>query len=704
MSYLRQLLLGTAASLAVVLGCATKQATVSTPTPVDPRWAQVDSLTGIGQYATALAHVDLLKAEARAKNDPQTEFRAWMYTGRLKQYTGEDAIPVIQAMEVRAKDAGYPLKQLLSSAIAEHWWAQYQGERWRILQRTNTQDDPADPATWGQAAYMKRVIESYRTSLEPWDSLKVTPAVSIADLLTLDGENASEPAYAKDRMLSDVLAQRALQVFGNPETRLAEPAWRFRLDDPRVFSVPDLFVAAQFTHRDSASWEFQALRLYQQLEAQHLNDARPELLVIAALDRLDFVHGKSTLPDKDSLHLRALVTLRDRVASDASAAEVLVAQAAWHEAKAQQYDFRTGAFKEEKRRAVALCDEAVAQWPGSYGAKRAVTMKASLLLPALSITLEEAERPDAPFRVGVTYTNLKHVFLRLVKNTTDDRDRYDAERYEKLMQQRPERAWEADLPDDGDLNAHLTELPIDGLPLGRYVLFASDDAQFRPRTDLIAYADLRVTRLATTSRSTGRGAELLVLDRWSGAPRTGVAADLMVYRWGRNGQEHHKVGSYTTDSEGRVRAKNIAENGQFEWVVRDGDDRYTTGQGYYAGDEEDDRSDSVRTFLFTDRAIYRPGQAVQFKGIVTVRHGKEFAVKAGHRTTVELFDTNGDKVDSLAVTTDAFGAFQGTFTAPTDVLTGSMTLQERNGGTSIRVEEYKRPTFEVVFDPPTGQP
>ncbi|MFT3884406.1 MAG: MG2 domain-containing protein [Flavobacteriales bacterium] len=706
MQHLRKILLGTAAAWAVVLGCATKQATVSTPIPAkDPRWVRIDSLAGLGQYATALAHVDVLKAEARAKDDAQNEFRAWMYASRLGAATGQDAIAAIQAMEARAQGAAFPLKQLLWSVVAEQWWQRYQADRWTILQRTNTQDEPTDPATWGQAAYMKRVIDAYEASLSPWDSLKVTPAASISDLLTVDGEQPARPEYTEGRMLSDVLAQRALAVFGNSETRLTEPAWRFRLDDPRVFSVPDLFAAARFTHRDSTSWEFQALRLYQRLEAQHLADARPDLLVATTLARLDFAVSKSTLPDKDSLHLRALAGLRDRVAGDAAAAEVMLAQARWHEALAGKYDRLTGVWKEEKRTALALCDEAMTQWPGSFGAKNAAAMKASLLLPTLTVRVEEAERPDAPFRVAVDYANLKHVYLRLVKAAAMDRDRYDSERYEKVLQQKPERAWDTGLPDDGDLNAHLTELPVDGLPLGNYVLFASNDARFRPHTDMIAYADVRITRLACTGRRSPEGPELLVMDRWTGAPKSGAAVDLLVYRWGRNGQEHRKIGSYTTDAEGRVRAKMADDQNGYEWVVRDGADQYTTARNYYSysriGGTE---ADPLRTFLFTDRAIYRPGQPVHFKGIVTAKHGAGSTVQAGYPTVIELFNANGDKADSLAVTTDAFGAFQGTFTAPASALTGAMRLSERNGSVSFRVEEYKRPTFEVVFDPMSGQP
>ncbi|MBK6777067.1 MAG: hypothetical protein IPG74_14945 [Flavobacteriales bacterium] len=111
----------------------------------------------------------------------------------------------------------------------------------------------------------------------------------------------------------------------------------------------------------------------------------------------------------------------------------------------------------------------------------------------------------------------------------------------------------------------------------------------------------------------------------------------------------------------------------------------------------------LRTFLFTDRAIYRPGQPIEFKGVATVKNGKTTEVRASIKTQVRLFDANGELVDSLNVTTDSYGSFKGKFTVPGG-LTGSMRLEEANGSQHFQVEEYKRPTFEVVFDPVTATP
>jgi uncharacterized protein YfaS (alpha-2-macroglobulin family) len=108
---------------------------------------------------------------------------------------------------------------------------------------------------------------------------------------------------------------------------------------------------------------------------------------------------------------------------------------------------------------------------------------------------------------------------------------------------------------------------------------------------------------------------------------------------------------------------------------------------------------SVKTFFFTDRAIYRPGQTIYFKGIVVKsdKGDRENNIIADSITTVVLYNTNFQKIDTLRLKTNAFGSFQGKFMAPSG-LTGSMSIGNSTGRVAINVEEYKRPKFFVDFD------
>jgi 5-hydroxyisourate hydrolase-like protein (transthyretin family) len=701
MQQIRKILAASGLAALAVLGCATAQrAQQQAHMQQDPTWQKIDSLSDLGQYATALGLTEMLLAEARTKDDWRTEFRAWMYKGRFLQGTGTDSKDVIKALEARADSAGTPLRQLLHSVAAEQWWGFYQSRRWQVMQRTDLAAPTDDPDTWDQATFMRKVIEQYAASLEPADALAAIPTGELAALL--------EPAHADLRLrptLLDLLAHRAIAVFKNSETRLAEHADRFRMDDPRLFSPAADFASADLVHTDSAAWHAQCLRLYQRLTALHLHDTAPFALTDVELERLAFVRQNGTLPERDSLYLAALNTLRGAITLPEARAEVDLAIAEAHAERGNRFQRLApdSAWKGEKKTAADRCRAVIAEAAGPFAVKKAKALLARLEQPALQLQAEVAVMPDEPFKAALTFTNVKRVWLRVVK---DDRGAGPARRYrdqdelKRLLALRPLRTWDLALPDDGDLNTHGTELPVEKLPLGSYSILASASENFA--TGPTAMTALQVTQLAVAQRTDGQGRPtILVMDRQSGAPVQGAKAQLFFTSWQRDGQRSDLVGTALTDADGMAQlAAPKQDNDQQHWVVTNGADRLETQeQYYYSRNGNAGQEDTLRTFLFTDRAIYRPGQPVLFKGIVTVKRGGTTLVKSRYATTVKFLDVNRQPIDSLRVTTDDFGAFHGQFTAPSGTLTGGMVLEEAYGSRGIQVEEYKRPAFEVLFPP-----
>ncbi len=113
---------------------------------------------------------------------------------------------------------------------------------------------------------------------------------------------------------------------------------------------------------------------------------------------------------------------------------------------------------------------------------------------------------------------------------------------------------------------------------------------------------------------------------------------------------------------------------------------------------------ATKVYTITDRPVYRPGQKVQYK--FWIRHARydmpdtsDFANKT---FTVELHDPKGEKIVSEAKNTDAYGGIEGEYTIPADATLGVYGLNVKDhGGGSFRVEEYKKPEFEVTVDGPT---
>ncbi|MEZ7508831.1 MG2 domain-containing protein [Cloacibacterium sp. Arc13] len=116
--------------------------------------------------------------------------------------------------------------------------------------------------------------------------------------------------------------------------------------------------------------------------------------------------------------------------------------------------------------------------------------------------------------------------------------------------------------------------------------------------------------------------------------------------------------------------------------------------------------------IFLDRAIYRPGQTVYFKVIGTAFSSETNKEKVTPKVklNITLKDTNGEEISTQTLTTNEFGSVNGSFTLPQGKLNGQFTIEVDNdddnvtdyvidGYKSFRVEEYKRPKFEVSFEP-----
>ena len=129
------------------------------------------------------------------------------------------------------------------------------------------------------------------------------------------------------------------------------------------------------------------------------------------------------------------------------------------------------------------------------------------------------------------------------------------------------------------------------------------------------------------------------------------------------------------------------------------DDSYCPYQNLWRAYYSYSFNDHVRNMLqlYTDRSIYRPGQKVEVSLIAfTLTDGIETKATEGKTVEVRLHDANGKRIGSQSVVTDEYGKAATSFILPENVLPGWFSINTSEGGRiSLRVEEYKRPTFQV---------
>ncbi len=186
-----------------------------------------------------------------------------------------------------------------------------------------------------------------------------------------------------------------------------------------------------------------------------------------------------------------------------------------------------------------------------------------------------------------------------------------------------------------------------------------------------------------------------------GAPVPGATVALYRYDWQRR---HTRAEERQTDAEGRVRfayGPGKFGNAYFLLARKGAEVALDADAIRFVPPSE---PGSVRTSLiYTDRTVYRPMQKVFWKVLLYGGSPGEgrFRTLPGESLTVSLRDPNGQVVESQTLAANAFGTASGEFSIPTGRVLGSWTITDSfNGAASIRVEEYKRPTFEVSLRDP----
>ena len=684
-------------------------------------WQQVDSLANIGQSQSALDIVTQIYNKAKAANQAGQFVKASLYRMKLESDFQED---YFEKSIVRTKldilSAQAPVKQILFSILAELYWRYYQNNRWQILNRSETAGFISDDIkTWDVKKLVAATMENYAFSLEDKDLLKNTPVSAFDEILVKQKESQKlRPT------LFDFLAHRAIDFYTSSEAGLTKPATTFLMDKADYFSLSNEFALLNITSPDPLSFEFQALKLYQEIVGIHLMEKDPTALIDAESERLSFVHGKSILPEKDSLYLESLYKLESRFKNHPSSTEVAYEIASqlngdeeevipFREDENETVQSISEARKWDKKQAIEICEAAINRFPDSFGAKNCRALIESIKQPALSITTNYASIPGKPSLALVNYKNSPKLYFRLLKiDPETDRDLQEKQqevRIEKYLSLKAEKTWEQVLPDDGDYRSHSAEIRIPAMPVGYYVLLYSNDGSFPAKSAIVAANSFWKTNISYLSRSDGSGKnEIAVLHRESGQPLEGVKVQAFYREYNSKARKYESTAGdvFVTDKSGMIiipAKSNNSRSNQFYLVFSSKGDQLIT-ESYFSSYSyrNNEPKTIVQTHFFTDRAIYRPGQTIYFKGIVLERNGEDVKLKPGAKTEVSFYDVNGQVVSKQSLTTNDFGSFSGSFVAPQGVLTGQMTIRCETGSTYFQVEEYKRPKFEVTFEPVKG--
>ncbi len=667
----------------------------------DEQWKAVDKALDEGLPKTALEMVEKIYSRAKSENNQPQIVKAAAYRVALLSVTNEeDEVVLVRDLEKEIAAADQPGKAVLTSMMAELYWNYYQMNRWRIHDRSEVNDAAdADFRTWNPGQFFDTTKALYVASLAPAEILQSVPVDTYDAILIKQSESGK---YRPT--LYDILAHRALDFFRNDQADLPVPQADFELEGLEALTPAADFVRHAFTSPNPRNTKYQALLIYQQLLRFHAQRGDADALVDLDLQRLAFSRAETLHEDKDTTYFLAIEKLYTTHASAPISTLVGAEIARYH------YDH------DDYVTALSVCERESARFPASRGATDCRALRSSILAKELSLAVETTTRPDAAFLMSAGYRNVDRVHFRIVQllaNEDDDyllrttRDVSQRDRLEEILRRGSLKEWSQELPKQTDYKSHLVDLRGPELPAGVYMIFMSPREDFSFDGNAIAYTWLRVTRLSLENiDSQGGEQRFWVTDAAEGAPLKSVKVRMYSNRWNSSKYEYERVemGSVRTGPDGLF----VLEPGRFRegvsFQLSVGRDTLTVRNSYNAY-ERGRENTRRRTLFFTDRAIYRPGQTLYLKGILTEGSGEkaDFSVLKNTSTTVTFFDANNQKVHEAELRSNDYGSFNTTFTLPSGVLTGVMYIRNEWGSTSVRVEEYKRPKFEVAFKPVEGE-
>jgi len=359
--------------------------------------------------------------------------------------------------------------------------------------------------------------------------------------------------------------------------------------------------------------------------------------------------------------------------------------------------------------ALALVKSTKEQYPKSKFINSILNRENSILQPNLSIHYEKHTQANLPIHLVADAKNVTKFSLNIYEVKDDQHNflKYVANSYEKnrfsAVKKNLVRKETFDLKDLNDYKNHKTSLEIKGLPSGIYLAEYVVENSIQDNFYFIATN----SRIIYSKKDERKGADnqLQLVNRENGKSISNE--NLKIFEF-TNDQKANTLAA-KTDHSAVFKFPGSKDNQYYRYYLvqqpstNDYNLMQVYGNQYYNEPKKVEEQNLAQIFI--DRGIYRPGQIVYFKVINTKLVNDKETVNAGVSQEIILIDANGEEVSSQKFRSNEFGSYHGSFTLPNGKLNGEFSLEvdsddlDSDATKYFKVEEYKRPKFEVTFEP-----
>ncbi len=525
-------------------------------------------------------------------------------------------------------------------------------------------------------ADVKKGLGYLQASLKDKDRLLLIPVEKLRPMVRV-GEASKR--YFRDN-LYNLLARRAIQI-------MQQYRWQAAAKANQTNSLPadmtdmDQFVTYQFVPVSDCDLTAAVMQTYQSLLKAYDTETEREGWLLTAVDALNYLYRNFSGNFSNDVCQQELRKWIHTYPAVKTVPEAYLALAQFLQYQNNQVE------------RLRIVREGIAGYPRYEGINQLKNIEKEILNASLSLEIATAY-PGEQQSVKVNYKNLTGITLQLYKvnlpvtsAVLQNRTTHFESKYARL--QREEHF--SLKPTTDYLNVDTT-LTIQAPQAGIYFLKAVPDGKKGVSDGTL----MNVTALKTIYRPLPDGTlELVVVDAVSGQPVS--EAEVTIYT--EKGGGYSPQQTYQADKQGTLKLDFLNSN-KYWYNAHTAADNAMPILNLWKNDyyyKESKRKEVLQ--LFTDRSIYRPGQTVYVSGLAYEMEKDSTRVLADKKYTVSLYDANNNETGKVEVRTNGFGSFSGQFVLPSPCLTGYFSLRAADTSVSFKVEEYKRPTFDVTFEP-----
>ena len=523
---------------------------------------------------------------------------------------------------------------------------------------------------------VKKGLGYLQASLKDKDRLLLIPVEKLRPMVRV-GETSKR--YFRDN-LYNLLARRAIQI-------MQQYRWQAAAKANQTNSLPvdmtdmDQFVTYQFVPVSDCDLTAAVMQTYQSLLKAYDTETEREGWLLTGIDALNYLYRNFSGNFSNDVCQQELRKWIHTYPAVKTVPEAYLALAQFLQYQNNQVE------------RLRIVREGIAGYPRYEGINQLKNIEKEILNASLSLEIATAY-PGEQQSVKVNYKNLTGITLQLYKvnlpvtsAVLQNRTTHFESKYARL--QREEHF--SLKPTTDYLNVDTT-LTIQAPQAGIYFLKAVPDGKKGVSDGTL----MNVTALKTIYRPLPDGTlELVVVDAVSGQPVS--EAEVTIYT--EKGGGYSPQQTYQADKQGTLKLDFLNSN-KYWYNAHTAADNAMPILNLWKNDyyyKESKKKEVLQ--LFTDRSIYRPGQTVYVSGLAYEMEKDSTRVLADKKYTVSLYDANNNETGKVEVRTNGFGSFSGQFVLPSPCLTGYFSLRAADTSVSFKVEEYKRPTFDVTFEP-----